>query len=180
MNHNLYELLLTRDEHTELASLLSSNEKSEYFGLSLTSKDAHALITSRNTSLRKYNRIEFGKGILDQLIFTFCNSAYISQDTYADTLIRLQDIFYQFKNESQDRLNDETLLNFMKQQFETVCAGDTEYLAGTCLERFSRLVRTGYDGFYQSYGFDEYEQTDEEQRWDNDLYLQVLTELCWR
>ena len=68
----------------------------------------------------------------------------------------------------------------MKQQFETVCAGDTEYLAGTCLERFSRLVRTGYDGFYQSDGFDEYEQTDEEQRWDNDLYLQVLTELCWR
>lgn len=173
-------LVTTQNQQQELAAIITCNKKTEQFGLSLTPKQANQLIVQRNESLKKYQRVEFGKGILDKLVFYFCDSQYLNQDNYAESLSELQDIFYLFKNECEDRVNDEQLLNFMKQQFETVCTGDLSYLATTCLERFSRLVRSGYSGFDTSDGFDEYEQIDEEPRWDNDLYMQVLTELCWR
>ena len=78
-----------------------------------------------------------------------------------------------------DRLTDDELLEFMREQFETVCFGDLEYLKGTCLERFSRAVRGGYDGYRQSQGRGEYEQFSEEQRWDDTLYMRVLKEMFW-
>ena len=47
----------------------------------------------------------------------------------------LQDIFYSFKNEAMDLLTDDELLTFMKEQFEEICMGDTEYLESTCLSK---------------------------------------------
>ena len=43
-----------------------------------------------------------------------------------------------YKNEMQDEISDEELLHFMKEQFETVCFGDLDYLTGTCLPFFLR------------------------------------------
>ena len=48
----------------------------------------------------------------------------------------------------------------------------------TCLERYSRAVRGGYDGVQKSRG-SEYEQFSEEQRWDDRLYLSILKEMFW-
>ena len=50
------------------------------------------------------------------------------------------ELFYEFRNETDDRLTDDELLAFMKEQFEGVCFGDLEYLGGTCLERFAASV----------------------------------------
>ena len=47
----------------------------------------------------------------------------------------------------------------------------------TCLERFARAVRAGYDDFIQSGGSCEYERFSEEMRWDKELFLQVYYEL---
>lgn len=179
MENQLWDLLVSKREKEELAVLRDYNKKTEKFGLTLTEEDAGKLIVSRNNSLKKYQRVEFGKGILDKIIYTFCDSQYIHQGNYLKTLQELQDIFYQFKNESQDKVADDELQAFMKQQFETVCSGDTEYLAGTCLERFSRAVREGYTGFTGSGGIDEYEQFSEEERWDSEVYQSVLKELFW-
>lgn len=99
---------------------------------------------------------------------------------YADTLKELQDIFYLFKNESKDKLTDDELFTFMREQFDDVCAGDTTYLADTCLERFAQAIRAGYTGYIETQGYNEYEQFSEEQRWDRELYMQVLKELFWR
>lgn len=56
---------------------------------------------------------------------------------------KLQDIFYCFKNEAEDQLTDDELLSFMREQFEEICMGDTEYLESTCLPRLQR--RSGPD-----------------------------------
>lgn len=180
MKEKMYELLSMRREQEELSILEPLNRKTQsQFGLALTQDETKELIVSRNESLKKYHRVEFGRGILDRLIYTFCDSQYISQDSYGEALVELLDIFYQFKNESADRVTDDELLAFMKEQFETVCCGDTAYLEETCLVRFAKAVRAGYEGHHASAGREEYEQFSEEQRWDSDVYHDVLKELFW-
>lgn len=180
MENNLLEALALVRQKEELASIIECNTFTQEFGLVLSAEDAKMLVESRNDSLKTYQRVEFGKGILDKLIYQFCDSEYINQSNYMNTLIELQDAFYLYKNESLDLLTDDELLNFMKEQFENICFGDVDYLTNTCLERFSRAVRAGYKEHQKTGGTKVYDLLDEEQRWDKDLYLQVLTELCWR
>ncbi|ROR23936.1 hypothetical protein EDD66_11267 [Mobilisporobacter senegalensis] len=180
MDGDIFELMQQKKQENEIIALISCNDQTEQFGLTLTQEEAKELIISRNDSLKLYQRVEFSSGILEKLIYNFCDSMYINQDNYADTLATLQDIFYMFKNEAEDKLTDDELMAFMKEQFESVCAGDTDYLAETCLERFAQAIRAGYTGFIETEGYNEYEKFSEEQRWDKDLYMQVLKELFWR
>ena len=69
------------------------------------------------------------------------------QENYADTLMRLQDIFYLYKNESLDELTDDELLEYMKEKFDGICAGD--------LDTFAREVRTGTKKYIGKYREDE-------------------------
>ena len=101
-------------------------------------------------ALRAERRVEFGPGILPRVIEEFCDSDFIDQNNYVDTLIRLQQIFYLYKNEMYDEISDEELLHFMKEQFEEVCFGDLGYLEGTCLRIFAEAVRAGYRGYQAS------------------------------
>lgn len=133
----------------------------------------------RDETLQRYRRVEFGAGILNLLADRFCDSPYLYQDCYLEMLERLTEIFYEFKNASRDRLTDEELLTFMKEQFDGVCFGDPDYLEGTCLDRFAEAVRKGHRGFEAAGGSGGYEGLSEEQRWDKELYLQVLKDLGW-
>ena len=103
----------------------------------------------------------------------------VIQTTLINTIIRLQEIFYLYKNEMNDEITDDELLHFMKEQFDNVCFGDLEYLEGTCLSIFAQAIRAGYRGFQKTEGRQEYEQFDEVQRWDYELYLETLKNLCW-
>ena len=78
-----------------------------------------------------------------------------------------------------DLISDDELLHFMKEQFETICYGDLEYLEGTCLTGFAEAIRAGYRGYKESEGYGEYAQFDAVPRWDYNLYLETLKELFW-
>lgn len=173
-------LALLQNQQNQLGKVLETNKETEHFGLALTRQDAELIVQERKNSLKEQRRIEFGEGIVTKIIYEFCDSDFIEQDSYADTIIRLQEIFYMYKNEMQDEISDEELLHFMKEQFETVCFGDLDYLAGTCLAIFSQAIRAGYRGYRASEGRGEYGAFDEVERWDYDLYLEMLKELCWR
>ena len=82
-----------------------------------------------------------------------------------------------YKNEMQDEITDDELLHFMKEQFETICYGDLDYLESTCLENFSQAVRAGYRGYQKTGGRGEYEQFDAVTRWDRELYMAALMDL---
>lgn len=163
-----------------LKQVQETNQYTMQFGLSLSNEDTEILLAEKNNILKVERRVEFGQSILPQIIYVFCDSAYISQTNYTETLIRLQEIFYMYKNEMQDEITDEELLNFMKEQFETVCYGDLDYLEGTCLDIFAQAIRAGYRGYQQTQGRGEFEKFDIVQRWDKELYLETLKELCWR
>lgn len=183
---DFFELMQTGQQKQEMERILECNKKSEKYGLTLTQEETKNLLECRKNSLNENQRIEFGKGILTQIIDYFCDSLYINQDNYADILSELQEIFYTYKNETQDDLTDEELLSFMRKQYDEVCFGDMEYLRNTCLERYARAVRSGYHSQMQSRLRDEYSLRDtdddysrlsEETRWDFDLYKQKLEDM---
>ena len=123
------------------------NEYSENFGLVLSESEIAELVSCRAEALRASGRIEFGGGILPKLILAFCDSPYINQDNYADTIAELQEAFYWFKTEAMDRFSDEELIEFMVKVFNGRAQGSAEYLSGTSLEALARYARTNFDPF---------------------------------
>lgn len=176
MQKNWYELMEAGQKKRELERVLACNEKTQAFGLTVTAEEAEKLMVCRHDALMNQRRVEFGRGILPELIEVFCDSPYLQQDSFADTVAQLQDVFYLYKNEAGDHLTDEELLTFMKEQFDGVCGGSVEYLEETCLERFARAVRAGYQDYVAGGAAGEYENFSEEMHWDRDLFLEVLCE----
>lgn len=167
-------------ERTQIQKVMESNQYTEQYGLTLSEQDAEILAQERKSTLIEQKRVEFGESILPRIIYEFCDSAFINQSNYVESLTRLQEIFFLYKNEMLDEISDEELLNFMKEQFETVCFGDFDYLEGICLDIFAQAVRAGYRGYQQTGGRGEYAEFDEVLRWDRELYLEVLRDLCWK
>ena len=123
--------------------VLETNEESQYYGLVLTAKDARELIETRCEALRANGRIEIGSDTINKIISTFCNSYYIWQANYTQTLHDLLETFYYMKNETLDIISDDELIKQMKFFFENQCGGSIELLQGRYLENFARQIRYG-------------------------------------
>ena len=92
-----------------------------------------------------------------------------------ETLVRLQDIFYLYKNEMLDEITDDELLNFMREQYETVCFGDLTIWRGLVWIFSHRRSGPDTGGYRVTDGRSEYGQFDEVKRWDYELYLEALS-----
>ena len=169
--------MILLQQQNQLAKVLETNQITAQFSLSLTAQDAELILEERKNVLKEQKRVEFGQGIVPKIIFEFCDSDYIDQNNYVDTIVRLQEIFYLYKNEMQDEITDDELLHLMKEQFEKICFGDLDYLEGTCLANFAQAIRAGYEGYKVTDGYGEYSKFDEVKRWDYELYLEALNAL---
>lgn len=141
MDSNWLDVLQSQNQ---LAKVIETNQYTERFGLALSQQDAQLILENRKTALHEQRRVEFGEGIVPKIIFEFCDSDFIDQSNYVDTIIRLQEIFYLYKNEMNDEITDDELIQLMKEQYEMQCHGDLDYLEGTCLSDFARIIRAGY------------------------------------
>ena len=153
--------LLASNTQTSLQTIQELNSYTQKFGVTLSEEESLLLLEARKNTLKAQERIEFSEGILPKLIFAFCDSPYIYQDNYADTLERLQEIFYLYKNECLDELSDDELIEQMKIDFDGICEGSLDYLEDTCLESFAREIREGTRKFIGLYAEDEEEYEDE-------------------
>ncbi|MFT8390826.1 MAG: DUF6323 family protein [Sporolactobacillus sp.] len=124
-------------------AILGCNARTAPFGLILTENQAIALEQQRFYALKENGRVEFGGGVIEKLIAAFCDSPYLCQDHYEETLHELLTIFYYYKNETLDLLSDSRLIAEMKQAYNGPCHGSLELLAGDELERLSRDLRSG-------------------------------------
>lgn len=174
MDNNWLDLLQNKNQ---LSKVIETNQYTKQFGLTLSQQDAQLILENRKMALREQKRIEFGEGITPKLIHEFCDSGYIDQSNYVDTIIRLQEIFYLYKNEMNDGITDDELIHLMKEQYEMLCFGDLDYLESTCLSDFAQAVRAGYEGFKETDGYGEYSRFDQQERWSYELYLGALKEL---
>lgn len=143
----VWELLNQQQEQTAFLKLQDCNQYTSKFGIEISEEDAKVLLVEHKDVLKEQERIEFGESILPKLLYTFCDSPYMYQDNYLEMVIRLQEIFYLYKNESMDDVSDDELLDIMKEYFDGVCQGSLDYLEETCLTGFARRVREGTTKF---------------------------------
>ena len=123
------------------SNILKYNEISKNFGLVLTQKQALMLANVRADELRYHGRLEFGEGIFGKLIESFCDSPYITQQSYFETLCALTEIFYYYKNETEEYLSDAELIDCMKRYFNGSCKGSTELLSTREMDELARNLK---------------------------------------
>ena len=143
MKENISLVFQNIQKKQAVIELKSCNELTIKYGLVLSDLDINELVEYRFKSLENTGRIEFEEGILKRIIEAFCDSPYIMQQNYKDTLMELQDCFYFFKGEAMEQIADDELIEFMKIHFNDECQGSLEYLSGTNLEELCRNTRYG-------------------------------------
>lgn len=153
LGFSLMSALSANSRAEAVAAIMSRNAESAKHSLSLTAAQAEALCATREQTLVKTGRIEFGTGITDKLIDAFCDSPYLSMQNYEETLHELTALFYEAKNETLDAVSDKELIYFMKKAFDGICAGSTELLSGVALEKLARHIRAG--GTYANFGTED-------------------------
>ena len=146
MSENITLTILNIKKKQLIMNIKKCNELTIKFGVSLSDEAIERLINRRFEALKNTGRIEFGEGILKKLIEAFCDSQYIMQNNYEETLEELQDIFYFFKGEAMEQISDDELIEFMKRDFDGKCQGSIQYLSGTSLEELCRGTRYGLNG----------------------------------
>src|SRR5574344_673632 len=90
----------------ELSAL---NEKTSRYGLTLSQREITELAEGRMEALQSSGRVEFGEGILPRLALAFCDSPYLNEENYAESLGELQECFYYYKSAAGERFADEEL-----------------------------------------------------------------------
>lgn len=145
MKFNLSQIANTSLTARNKESLTATNHYSVQFGVYLSKTDITQLLKSHVDILKDEERLELGESILSKLVFAFCDSAYIYQDNYADTLDHLQKIFYHYKNDLLDMYTDDELVEMMAIEYNTTCQGSLEYLEETILDKIARKARGTYE-----------------------------------
>ncbi len=123
-------------------ALRRCNEITQKYGLSLSENEMEQLAKARFRALHETGRVEFGEGVLDKLILAFCDSPYLEQDDYAQTLHDLQELFYHFKKACREELRDDELIAAMKLIYDEAGCGSLELLSGVEYETMLQIART--------------------------------------
>ncbi|KOM98754.1 hypothetical protein ACP49_05170 [Clostridium botulinum] len=127
--------------------IIQCNELTREYGLKLSEKDIKEIIDTRNIALQKSGRIEFNGQIINKIITSFCDSPYISQYNYSETINELVEIFYNYKNETLDYISDDELIEIMKENFDNYCQGSLEILEGKALYRIANNIKNGFKDY---------------------------------
>ena len=122
--------------------LQKCNQISEKFGLSLSEEQMQLVIQNRFEVLKSTGRIEFGTGVVEKLVYEFCDSPYIEQEEYADVLIELQELFYLLKKETLEQLTDDELIGAMGLVFDA-SGGSMEHLRGINRDTLYQIACSG-------------------------------------
>jgi hypothetical protein len=121
--------------------LESINKVIQRYGLALSADDVQALVAGRVDALAVTDRVEFGGGVAKDLVLAFASSAYVSQTDFVETILELQELFYDFKNESLEQIPDDELIGRMRSLWEEFAGGNMELLAEALFEGLGRAVR---------------------------------------
>lgn len=139
------------------------NERTLEYGLKLSEKDIKVILETRSEALVSNGRVEFGGGIITKIISSFCDSPYIMQNNYVETIDDLIETFYYYKNETMEEISDDELIEFMKEYFDNRCQGDLELLRYKYLDKIAHNIKYGIvDYLNMDEHIDFYEEEDEE------------------
>lgn len=129
-------------KETYINELMKSSEELKRLGLTLTEEGAASIIEARSNALYSLGRVELGIEVTRKLIEYFSSSLFINDENFISIMNELHEIFYYFKNETEDRIADDKMIGIMRDRFENACGGSIELLKGT-LEVFAADFRRG-------------------------------------
>ncbi|MEN6350405.1 MAG: DUF6323 family protein [Syntrophomonas sp.] len=125
----------------ETDEMLKSNQITKNYGLQLTLTEVQEIIETRNRAVQSSGRIELGTEIPLKIIRTFYASSFICLEDYAYIISELVAIFYHMKNETEDLIGDDELINIMKDFFDGSCKGSLTLLKNREMIMFARDFR---------------------------------------
>lgn len=118
-----------------------SERTTDDYALILTDSDIRAVAVSHADTLEKTGRVEIMGGLVAKITEAFSTSPYFTQSNFADGLCRLIDAFYQTKNDCDDMIGDDELIEIMVTNFNNVYGGDIDMLTENLLPRLSQMIR---------------------------------------
>lgn len=130
--------------------LVSCNEATAAYGLSLTEEQMLGLVERRHEALRATGRVEFGRGALRDIVAAFRDSPYLLQETYVETLADVQDAFYRYKEEAETcgGISDDELIAALRTAFDERVHGAVDALEGVKLAELRAQVAGRLAGEY--------------------------------
>lgn len=130
--------------------LVSCNEATATYGLSLTEEQMLGLVERRHEALRATGRVEFGRGALRDIVAAFRDSPYLLQETYVETLADVQDAFYRYKEEAETcgGISDDELISALRTAFDERVHGAVDALEGVKLAELRAQVAGRLAGEY--------------------------------
>ena len=123
--------------------LQQRNAVTERFGLSLSPAQSLRLGVRYAEILRETERVGLDEGILPELAIALCDSPYVRQETWEDTLGELAELFYRFKGACGERLTDAALLAALTALYNGYAGGCAEQIAALDGRAMLRYAHTG-------------------------------------
>lgn len=123
MDSSLALFTLSALEQRLKSELSACNGMTGKYGLSLSESAVLAIAQKRSETLLETGRVEFGESVIPKLIEAFCDSPYLLQDDYEETLCALTEAFYSFKNDCFDRLTDDELIKSLRACYDAYEGG---------------------------------------------------------
>ncbi|MCI9977178.1 hypothetical protein JY742_13690 [Clostridioides difficile] len=125
----------------ERNELLETNEESKAYGLALSESDVKDIITSRNYTLKGYGRIELDIKTTKQLIENIYKSQFTNINDYLETINDMQEIFYYLKNETDDKICDNEIIELLDELYEKF-SGNLDNVRGEA-DEFAKKFKFG-------------------------------------
>lgn len=135
--------LILSNNDLAVKDILKLNQEPEKYGLKLSEKQIIDLINNKNDNLKEKGRIEVSGGVLEKIIYEFYDSSYIDKTNYTQILKELTNVFYLYQSELDNKLTDEQIITYMKNNFENISNGSIEILESLCLENLKEKLNRG-------------------------------------
>lgn len=100
------------------------------------------LIENKNNTLKDIGRVEIGKSLIDNIIYTFYDLDYIDSSNYFDTIDELINIFYMYQDKFSDYLVDEEIIEYLRNSFDMV-GGSLELLSSVSFDKLNSKIIYG-------------------------------------
>ncbi len=147
--------------------IMLTNEAAKAYGLYLSPEATREIIFAREHTLKDYGRIELHTEITQKIIMEFCASPYIQQGDYSTTIVELHELFHYLKNETDDTIDDDSLIKLLSGLFNHNCHGELELLRGRETERIINQYRFGQDYDRDS---EEIPEEEDDRSWEDKLW----------
>lgn len=124
----------------QLREILEINNESEKYGLVLNMQDAKAIVAARAAALQNSERIEMSNDVVKKITQMLYASPFICQEDYVFNINNIQEMFYYMKNETEDKIGDDELIDIIFNFYNNSCQGSIELLKET-LQSFGENFR---------------------------------------